>query len=110
MQIYLPCSNCNKKILLNSPARTRGELASIWGDHFHIACPHCNYQGLYSVTHVYAEVRDKSAAAGAIIGGLIGLLLGPEGALIGSAIGGAGGFAKDEEEKKKVQRFNESYL
>jgi DNA-directed RNA polymerase subunit RPC12/RpoP len=108
MQLYLHCPNCDRKIILKSEAKTRHELAIQFGNSFFITCPHCQHQSLYNVQNVFAETDQKIAATGAIIGGLIGLIFGPEGALIGSAIGGAGGLARDEEEKKAVQRFNNS--
>ena len=109
MQLYLHCPNCRRKIILRSVAKTRYQLASQWGRNFSLICPHCKFNGFYNVNNVYAEASPKSAAAGAIIGGLIGLIFGPEGALIGSAIGGAGGLAKDEDERRMVQQFNDSY-
>lgn len=109
MQLYLHCQNCSRKITLGSDARTRSQLAYQWGPNFYIVCPHCQYQGFYSVHEVFAETNSKATPVGAIIGGLIGLFLGPEGALIGSAIGGAGGFAKAEEDKRMVREFNDSY-
>ena len=71
-------------------------------------CPHCQFQGYYSVYNVFAESSSNNAPVGAIIGGLIGLLAGPEGALLGSIIGGGLGFGGDQNERNMVNRFNNS--
>ncbi len=109
MRLYLHCPNCANKIILKSEAKSRRELASQWGYNFSLNCPHCQYQGYYSVLNVFAETSPNNAKTGAIIGGLIGLIIGPEGALIGSALGGALGYSSDENEKKMVQQFNNSH-
>src|ERR1017187_7015108 len=109
MQLYINCPTCNKKIILDSQAKTRQELALNWGGwEFVINCPHCVTGLRFHVSHVGAEPKITNAAPGAIIGGLIGLLIGPEGALIGSALGGAIGLGTDETERKMVRDFNNS--
>ena len=108
MEIHTNCAYCNSKIILGSQAITRNQLAMEWGNDFMIVCPNCNKASTHNVQNVQASGNTSSAASGAIIGGLIGLIFGPEGALIGSAIGGAGGLSKDEEARKKVERFNQS--
>jgi len=108
MEIFTNCIYCNVKIKLDTHAINRSQLANEWGEHFVLSCPNCHQHASYLTTKVFAENNSKSAPAGAIIGGLIGLIFGPEGAFIGSAIGGAGGLSKDEENRKKVERFNNS--
>ena len=44
---------------------------------------------------VFGETPENNTAAGAVIGGLIGLLGGPVGVLLGAAIGGLAGASKD---------------
>jgi len=108
MRLYINCSHCKSKIILQSAAKTRRELALQWGNNFTINCLHCHFQVYYSVQDVFAETISNNAPGAAIIGGLIGLLIGPEGALIGSAIGGGIGYKIDEIEKKMVESFNNS--
>lgn len=108
MQLYLLCCNCNRKVILSSTAKTRTELANQWGYNFYINCPHCGVQGYYNVRNVFAETSTNTAPVGAIIGGLIGLIFGPEGALIGSILGGGGGFGLDQNERNMVTTFNNS--
>ena len=108
IRLYIYCSHCRSKIILQSAAKTRFELASQWGNNFAINCPHCHVQVYYSVQDVFAETISNNAPAAAIVGGLIGLLIGPEGALVGSAIGGGIGYKLDEIGKKMVEQFNNS--
>ena len=54
-----------------------------------------NAAGELETLQVFGEAPDNNSAAGAVIGGLIGLLGGPVGVLLGAAIGGLAGAAKD---------------
>lgn len=75
---------------------------------FTIICPKCNSQEFFSNRDVYAEPDAPDATSGAIIGGLIGLLAGPEGAIIGAGIGAMIGAGTRERDQAAVRRFNQS--
>ncbi len=103
MRLYVICRHCNQKIYFNSPAKSRRELPAF----FQLKCPNvtCQQTNLYNSFEVYAEPA-LTATSGAVLGGLLGLLLGPEGAVGGAILGGAIGKAKEQEEKEAVERFN----
>jgi len=107
MRLYIKkCHYCHRRIYLNITASTRSELAKKIGRCFEVECPHCHRTSEYCVDEVYAEMGQSSVPAGVILGGLVGLLGGPLGVLIGGAIGSVIGAGVDEEEKRRVQRFN----
>lgn len=64
----------------------------------------------FSVNDVFAESDEGGLTAGAIIGGVIGLIAGPGGAIVGGTLGGLLGNSNDKDERNKVQRFNNSVL
>ncbi len=110
MKLFVICKSCSNKIYLKEKSKTRRTLANKIGEEFTITCPHCNNIDFYNVYDVFAEVETNNAAGGAIIGGLIGLIGGPIGALSGSTIGGILGYSSDENERKAVQKFNNSRI
>ena len=103
MRLYVEDEYGNK-IPLDISARTRRELANKIGRTFYIG------NKRYSVNNVYAEPDNNDTAAGAVIGGILGLLGGGLGVLIGGAAGGLIGGIRDNEEKDKVSQFNNSRL
>ncbi len=110
MKLFVVCKSCGNKIYLKEKSQTRRTLTNRIGKEFHITCPHCNNKNIYNVHDVFAEAETNNAAGGAIIGGLIGLIGGPIGALSGSTIGGLLGYGSDENERKAVQKFNNSRI
>lgn len=91
------------KKYLNVTASTRAMLANIIGSNWFIV------EGItYDVNSVYAEGNDNNTAAGAILGGVIGLLGGPIGVLGGGILGGLIGNGSDSEDYQKVNLFNNS--
>lgn len=109
MRLYVRrCENCDKKIYLNVFAPTREKLREKIGEPFKLKCNHCGYVGTYLVDDVFAEKGAPSLPAGAIIGGLIGLLGGPLGLIIGGGFGAFLGATADENEERLVNRFNRS--
>ena len=56
-----------------------------------------NEAGALDTLEMYGDAPADNTAAGAVIGGLIGLLGGPVGVLLGAAIGGVAGQFKDAE-------------
>ncbi len=46
MRLYLICPHCNNKVILNSNATTRQELAATWGDNFYLNCPIVSFKGI----------------------------------------------------------------
>ncbi|VUT27698.1 MAG: hypothetical protein SYNGOMJ08_00248 [Candidatus Syntrophoarchaeum sp. GoM_oil] len=107
MRLYVRCGHCGHRIYLNIVVGTRGELETHIGSrYFTISCSHCGINKTYSVHDVFAEVGQSSLPAGAILGGLIGLVGGPIGTLLGGTVGSILGASADEEEKKRVRRFN----
>ena len=104
MKLYVK-NSLGTAIPLDVTASTRSELASIIGSPWFVLS-----NENYHVNQVYAVANTNNIAPGAIIGGLIGLLLGPEGLIIGGLIGGALGNTDDQKDLKKVQQFNQSKM
>jgi len=103
MKLYISNNISNQKIYLNMLASTREELAYLIGS------PWFFMNGeQYHVHNVVAESESNNTVAGAIVGGLIGLVTGSAGILIGAAIGGALGSGGDKSEAEKVKYFNNS--
>lgn len=102
MRLYV-CNNNNQKVYLNITAPTRHALANMIGGYdFFLG------NNLYSVYNVRAEKNSNGTAAGAVVGGTVGALGGPLGIFIGGMIGGLIGNTTDEEENRKINRFNRS--
>lgn len=110
MRLFIPrCRFCGRRIYLNVTASTRETLAErIGSSDFEIRCLHCGKDTSYTVNDVFAEQSVSAAPAGAIIGGLVGLIGGPLGMVIGGVLGTAWGANADEKEKRTVKRFNHS--
>lgn len=102
------CNNCQRPIYLNVVEPTRGQLANRIGYYFQVECPHCRGDVQHSVNDVFAEPDPPATPAGAIVGGVIGLIGGPIGMLIGGGLGTLWGANVDEEERRRVDRFNGS--
>ncbi|MEA2033506.1 MAG: hypothetical protein U9N41_07995 [Euryarchaeota archaeon] len=108
MRLFVECHHCHRRIYLGITAEGRNELIQRLGSSdFEVECPHCNYSDTYSVNEVFA-VESNVLPAGAIIGGLIGLLGGPIGLIIGSSAGALLGASADAEDQRKARLFNES--
>lgn len=102
MKLFVRDSN-NKKIYIRKVARTRYELAmKIGGKTFTLRGRR------YSVNEVHAEAENSDTAAGAIIGGLLGMLGGPIGVLTGGTLGGLIGNSSESGENNAVRTFNRS--
>lgn len=102
MKLYI-VDNYGKKVYLNYEALTRRQLArKIKSEVFTL-------KGIrYSVKQVRAELGSSPTVPGLLIGGVIGLLAGPLGAITGGAVGGLIGKNAENEDIKKVNRFNKS--
>ncbi len=103
MRLFVYCKGCGQKIYLNSYAKHRYELPSL----FQLKCANlsCSHFGYYMPQDVVAE-PNLTAASGAILGAALGLLLGPEGALTGGILGAAIGSKQEKEDLDEVNRFN----
>lgn len=106
MKLYVICRNCREKVYLKftNPVYTRSDIR----DGFYVLCPKCNFKEFFSNRGLYAETDASDATSGAIVGGLIGLLAGPEGAIIGAGIGSVIGAGAREKDQNAVRRFNQS--
>jgi hypothetical protein len=106
MKLFVICRNYREKVYLtfNNPVFERRDISPS----LTVTCPRCNSQEFFSNRDVYAEPDASDATSGAIIGGLIGLLAGPEGAIIGAGIGGMIGAGARERDQNAVRRFNQS--
>lgn len=103
MQLFVKDRN-GKKIILDVSAPTRRQLASKIGTEFYVGGQY------YNINQVIAESNSNDTAGGAFLGGLIGLLAGGVGVAIGGVFGGLIGNARDTEEQKKINLFNESRI
>lgn len=111
MKLYCYCSNCKRKVLLSSDAKTRYQLANSWGPTFLINCPHCQSQANIHVNNVRAESSRKNipfATAGA--GGAVGVVAGPLGVLIGLGVGAISGGIVRSNENIEIRNFNNHFL
>ena len=93
------------KLYLTIVAPTRSELAQRLGSEWFTMGEHSH---TFHVSNVEAEASASNVPAGAVVGGLIGLLAGPLGLLTGSIVGGAIGNNSDRNEIAQIQRFNNS--
>lgn len=108
MRLYIEeCHCCHQRIYLNVIASNRSELANNIGYSFGVECPLCRNYSIYTVDRVFAEIGQSAVPGGAVLGGLLGLVGGPLGALIGGTIGSALGANADEDERRRVQQFNQ---
>ena len=104
MRHYVKCVNCKKIFYLSTKAKKRSELPST----FNLTCTFCQYITYYYPIDVFAESAKNTGAAGALVGGLIGLAAGGVGAIVGAAIGAALAGSQDKIEKDLAKGFNES--
>ena len=96
-------SDSTIKIYLNLVASTRSELSKkIGSEWFTLNNQH------FHISEVFAENTANGTASGAMIGGFVGALAGPLGILVGGILGGAIGNSNDDEQKVKVESFNNS--
>jgi hypothetical protein len=101
MKLFVKISQ--SKIYLQVVAPTKIDLANLIGG------PSFMINGyIMHVNDVVAEKESSNTTAGMIIGGIIGLLVGPWGAVTGSTAGALIGNSADQEEEKKVSIFNKS--
>lgn len=105
MKLFVHDKVNRTKIYLGVIAPTRAELSRLIGSTWF------SMNGFqYHVHEVVAESDDNNTTAGAIVGGLIGLLAGPAGVIIGGLLGGALGNESDKSEIAKISRFNNSTI
>lgn len=104
MRLYVICRHCNQKLYFSSPAKTKFELPPV----FQLTCTNfgCNRADNYTQNDASAE-SDITAASGAVLGGIAGLILGPEGAIVGATLGSLFGKKRQENEQSEVDRFNQ---
>ena len=101
MQLFVE-DRFGKKIILDVTAPTRKQLSYKIGTEFYVGDQY------YHINQVVAESSSNDTAGGAILGGLIGLLGGGVGVAVGGFLGGLIGNARDTEENKKINLFNQS--
>lgn len=101
MKLFIT-TGAGEKIYLRLIAATRSELATQIGSPWFTI-----NDRTYHVRDVKAETSN-STATGAVVGGMIGILLGPVGIIGGSLIGGLLGNESDKGETQAVNYFNSS--
>ena len=110
MKLYIEqCNYCYNKISLSIIASDRQAFRYSYGQDFTVKCPTCQNTAIYHPHNVKAERTSNSAVGGGVVGGLVGLLGGPLGLLIGAGLGSAIGSTDDDEDKRKVNKFNSSF-
>lgn len=104
MKLYVTCRTCRERVYLtfDTPVSERNDIPYT----FFVSCPTCNSQDTFTNRDVYAETDAPEAASGAIVGGLLGLILGPEGALIGAGLGSIVAGNSRENDIRAVRGFN----
>jgi hypothetical protein len=92
-----------RRLYLKSQASSRMQFSREIGSHWF------SVDGIhYSVNQVQAEPTPGSTVAGALLGGVVGLIAGPIGVISGATLGGIIGNKSDESEQIKVRNFNNS--
>lgn len=74
---------------------------------FTVFCEICNEELYFNSQDVRAEIGTDSTLGGALVGGALGLVVGPQGALLGAIIGGLLGANTNSDDQRKLHRFNE---
>ena len=106
MKLYVISKVTKQKTYIDVTVNTRQDLRNRFhGNWFTI-----NDGYNYNLSEVYAEPETEitNTAAGAVIGGLVGLLGGPLGLLIGAGLGGVVGNSSDTSEAQRARIFNSS--
>lgn len=104
MKLYVICPNTTQRVYLPFVVENRSQI----DEFFTITCPYDELTHTYNREDIIAEPTLGSAIGGTILGGLIGALLGgPIGAILGGAGGLFIGSNTEEEERRRVQQFNE---
>lgn len=104
MKLYVQNKASGARTYLKQNANSRQQLASQLGsERFKVK------NQTYSVNDVRAEQNDNTANAMAA-GGVIGIAGGVPGVIIGGIIGALLGKSTDDEDNKKVEKFNRSLL
>ncbi len=106
MKYYIICKKDREKIYLrlNNLIPTRNHFV----DSFSVYCPTCASYELFRNNDIIAETETLDISAGAILGGLIGMMISPVGAIIGTMLGSlmTGNFRIRE--NIAIRRFNRS--
>lgn len=104
MRLYVICPNTNQRIYLSFVVERRSQIY----ESFTVRCPYDEQTHSYGREDVEAEPTIGSSIGGAILGGIVGgLLAGPIGAILGGGAGLLMGSNAEEEERRRVRRFNE---
>ena len=102
MRLYVIDKSNGNKVHLKQTARTRAELAQIYGSsRVKIG------DDEYDLNEICAEASENTAAAMAL-GGVVGIYGGVPGVILGGLIGALLGKSSDDEDKQKVELFNRS--
>lgn len=106
MKYYIICKNDKEKIylILDDLIPSRRHFV----DSFSVYCPTCVSYEFFRSKDIIAETETLDISVGAILGGLIGIMISPVGAIIGALLGSlmTGNFRIRE--NIAVRRFNRS--
>lgn len=103
MRLYVKNSR-GDKVHLDVSATSKRDLASKIGVQFQVQGEH------YHINQVIAESSNNDTAGGAVVGGILGLIVGGAGMVVGGILGGLLGSSSDTKEQKNVQNFNSTKL
>jgi hypothetical protein len=102
MKLFVVCPQDNLKVYIQFNVKSRRELPQ----QIEVNCPFaCGRRWYYPRSAVFAE-SSNLALGGLIAGGALGLVVGPEGAVIGGLLGALFGATAQNADRAAVEAFN----
>jgi uncharacterized protein YcfJ len=102
VRLFVRCPITGQQLILSYIATSRSQLPAT----FHLQNAACGHVHTFTRFQVQAESTPGATGAGAILGGLVGLLGGPIGAILGVLAGGGIGSNAERADREAADRFN----